>query len=97
MEAKTVKVACHVPNGLTVCLFKQGFDDGTGVNPTVRDGDWVKLKGPASLHTGAGATSRPDAAPGIIEVNAEWFDKWWAQNQKNPMVEMKLIGKVEES
>lgn len=83
-----VKVACTVPNGITLRLYKSGYDDGTGdgVKPMVYDGDQVRLAGPSSLHTGAHATARGDIEPTLTEVDGEWWAKWIKQNENNPAV-----------
>jgi len=94
-ERKTVKIRCGVANGIELQLWKQGFDDGTGVKPTVVDGLPVRLKGPSGLRAGVGNTNLKDLIE-VTEVDAEWWSKWLAQNAKNPMVEMGFIGPVEE-
>ena len=97
-EKPKVKVACSVPNGLAIRLFKVGYDDGTGdnVKPMIGDGAGVRLNGPSALHTGAGNTSPTDLEPGITEVDAEWWGKWLAQNQQNPFVAERFVYEFKE-
>ncbi len=91
--SRTVKIACLIPNGIYVRLYKSGFDDGTGdgVKPTVHDGPAVRLNGPSPLHTGVGNTDPVDIEPGFTEVDAEWWEKWVEQNAINPAVATKQI------
>ena len=89
-----VRVACRIPNGISIRLYKTGWDDGTGdgVKPTVPDGPFVRLAGPSSRLTGAGATNRLDLEPSITEVDADWMNKWIEQNRgKNPFLDTGLI------
>lgn len=95
-ERKTVRIACRIPNGVAIRLSKVGWDDGTGVKPTVHDGPGIRLNGPSPLHTGAGNTSPDDLEPGITDVDAEWWGKWLAQNRLNPAVQLKQIFLLEE-
>ncbi|MHB8272525.1 hypothetical protein [Bradyrhizobium sp.] len=92
-EKPKVKVACSVPNGLAIRLFKVGYDDGTGdnVRPMIGDGPGIRLNGPSSLHTGAGNTGGIGLEPGITEVDAAWWAAWLAQNQQNPFVGEKMV------
>ena len=80
-----VKVACRVPNGISIRRFKHGYDDGTGYKPMIPDGLPVFLPGPSSLHTGVGNTSA-DADPVVSEVDAEWWAAWLEENKLNPLV-----------
>lgn len=88
-----VKVACLIPNGIMIRRSKQGFDDGTGdgVKPMIHDGPGIRLNGPSSLHTGAGATDRQDLPVAITEVEDEWWAAWLEQNQNSPLVTMKQV------
>lgn len=89
-----VKVACRQINGVTIALFKPGYDDGTGsgYRPIVRDGSPVVLKGPSSLHTGAGNTGGAGLEAGITEVDADFMERWIAQNKdKNPLLNFGMI------
>lgn len=81
-----VKVGCIIPNGIMLQLWKKGFDDGTGDGETMpsKDGVGVRLNGPSTLNTGAGATHRGGSA--FTEVDAEWFGKWREQNKLNPLL-----------
>lgn len=101
MEKAKVKVACRHTNGLTIRLFRKGYDDGTGsgYQPIVADGAPVKLNGPSPLHAGAGATARPDLEPGITEVDRGFMELWLNQNRLNPFVTRGMVyvlGPVEE-
>lgn len=93
-----VNIACRVPNGIMIRRSKTGFDDGTGdgVKPIVHDGPGIRLNGPSALHTGAGNTDRQDLAPGITEVDAEWWSAWLAQNQSNALVTMGQVYALDE-
>lgn len=97
-----VRVACRQINGVTIALFKPGYDDGTGsgYKPIVRDGDPIVLKGPSALHTGAGNTEGAGLEAGITHVDADFMERWLAQNKdKNPLLNMGMIqvlGPVEE-
>jgi hypothetical protein len=92
-ERKMVQVACHIPNGIMIALWKPGFDDGTGdgVKPTIRDGAAIRLRGPSGLHTGVNATEGTHLEPGLTDIDSEWWDKWWAANQQNPFVMQKQV------
>jgi hypothetical protein len=92
-ERKKVKIACRIPNGIMIALWKPGFDDGTGdgVKPTIRDGAAIRLRGPSGIHTGVNATEGHGLLPGLTEVDEEWWGKWWAANPKNPFVVDKMI------
>jgi hypothetical protein len=91
-ERKKVQVACRVPGGIMSAHWKPGFDDGTGVKPTIRDGAAIRLNGPSGVHTGVNATEGSrDLPPGLTEIDAEWWDKWLAANPKNPFVTDKLV------
>ena len=92
-ERKMVQVACRVPNGIMIALWKPGFDDGTGdgVKPTIRDGAAVRLHGPSGLHTGVNATGGTGLEPGLTDIDGEWWDKWWTANQQNPLVTQKQV------
>jgi hypothetical protein len=96
-EREKVQVACHVPNGIMIALWKQGYDDGTGdnVKPTIRDGVTVRLNGPPAIHTGVNATDGAGLPPGLTEIDAEWWAKWWAANQRNPFVLEKRVYRYE--
>lgn len=87
VEAKraTVTVGCKVPNGIMLNLWKKGYDDGTGdgERPTIRDGVGIRLNGPSSINTGAGAPHRDDLHA-ETEVDAGWWAKWAEQNKLNP-------------
>jgi hypothetical protein len=86
----TIKVACRVPNGIMLHLWKQGIDEP--FKTMVKDGDGVRLAGIAGIDTGAGNTERADLAPGISEVPAEWWAKWVEQNRgKNPLLDTGAI------
>lgn len=87
-ERAKIKVACTVPNGLAIRLFKVGYDDGTGdnVKPMIGDGPGIRLHGPSALHTGVSNTGGIGLEPGITEVDAEWWGLWLKQNEKNPFV-----------
>lgn len=82
--SKTVRVECGIPNGMSLQLWKRGYDDGTGFHPMIRDGSPVILNGPSSTDTGVGNTERPDLPFGVTEVDAEFWSAWLAQNEKNP-------------
>lgn len=93
----TVKIGCTIPNGIMLQLWKKGYDDGTGDGETMpsKDGVGVRLNGPSSLNTGAGATHRSDLF-GVTEVDAEWFGKWKEQNKLNPMFAEGAIHEVKD-
>jgi hypothetical protein len=93
VERKMVQVACHIPNGIMICLWKPGYDDGTGdgVKTTIRDGATVRLNGPPSLHLGVNAMDGAGLPPGLTEIDHEWWTKWLAANQKNPFVMQKQV------
>jgi hypothetical protein len=88
-----VQVACHVPNGIMIALWKPGYDDGTGdnVKPTIRDGAAIRLNGPSGLHTGINATDGLGLRAGLTYVDDEWWSKWLAANQQNPFVMQKQV------
>jgi hypothetical protein len=87
-----VKVACTILNGMTICKFKPGYDDGTGVKPMTRDGLAIRLNGPSSLGAGAGNSDGQGLEPGITEIPDDWgFDAWLKQNEQNPFVAEKLV------
>lgn len=85
-ERPKVRVACSVPNGLAIRLFKVGYDDGTGHNPMIWDGPGIRLNGPSALQAGTNNTTGELIEPGITEVDAEWWGLWLAQNAQNPFV-----------
>lgn len=92
-ERKMVRVGCRVVNGVMIRLSKPGYDDGTGdgMRPTVHDGPGIRLKGPSSLHTGAGATERGDLDPEFTSVEAEWMGKWMEQHALDPLVTLNQV------
>lgn len=95
---KTVRVACTITNGIMLQLWQTDYDDGTGDGEKMprKDGPAIRLNGPSSLHTGAGATHRIDVPPGITEVDAEWWEKWKVQNKSNPYFDVGAIREAEE-
>lgn len=90
-KRRTVRVSCNIVNGVELALFERGEDDGTGsgYRPIVAKGPRVVLKGPSGIR--AGLLQASHGAGVVTEVDAEWFDKWWAANQKNPLV---LAGQI---
>jgi hypothetical protein len=92
------KIACRQVNGVRIRLFKPGYDDGTGdgVKPIVGDGPLVLLRGPSPVHAGAGDTGSLSSAPVINEVDADFADKWFAQNENNPLVKQGFVYRVED-
>jgi hypothetical protein len=93
VRRESVWVGCRIVNGIMIRLSKPGFDDGTGdgMRPMIHDGPGVRLKGPSSLHTGAGATERADLQPEFTEVDAEWFAAWLEQHKLDPLVAMEQV------
>jgi len=90
-EQETIRVACRVPGGMKICKWKPGFDDGTGVKTTIRDGEVLQLRGP--VYNG-GTLDRDGVGltPGETEVPADWrFDEWLSANHQNPYVAEGLI------
>ena len=81
---ETVRVACTIPNGIELRLYREGHDDGTGTKPRVPDGDPVFIPGPNSTPTGAHATGT--LQPVVTEINAHCMRGWLEQNEKNPFV-----------
>lgn len=98
-KRRIVRVACTVPNGVMIRMTKAGPDDGTGDGQKMmgHEGPGVRLNGPSSLQTGAGATERRDLAPGITEVDAEWMARWLDQNGLNPLVAQGAVRVLEEN
>lgn len=92
----TVKVACMVPNGLVVRLYREGRDRVSGAPCAEPDGPAIRLNGTSALHTGAGSTSRDDLPPGITEVDQEWWDAWLRQNEKGAVVLTRQVRLLEE-
>lgn len=93
------KVACTVLNGITICKWKRGFDDGTGDGeaPMVKDGSPIRLAGPSSLHAGTGNSGGAGLAQVVTEIPDEWdFDRWLDQNKQNPFVAEGLIAIVKD-
>ena len=94
MDAKrTVTVFCRVANGVELCLFRPGYDDGTGsgYHPVLHVGAPVVLKGPSARGAGAndGALHKFDGVPN--EVDAEFWVAWAKQNALNPLFANGLI------
>jgi hypothetical protein len=89
-----VKVACTALNGLTICKWKPGYDDGTGdnVKTVVRDGLAIRLNGPSSVGAGVGNSDGKGLEPGITEIPDDWgFDTWLKQNEHNPFVKENFV------
>lgn len=83
------KVACTILNGIIICKWKRGFDDGTGDGeaPMVKDGPAIRLNGPTGQHAGTGNPSGAGLPPAFTEVPDDWgFDTWLEQNKMNPYV-----------
>jgi hypothetical protein len=97
-KRKTVKVSCTQTNGLSICLFHKGYDDGTGIRQVVRDGPHIRLNGPSGLIAGTTTGDHSHGgAPGITEVDAEWWSKWLEQNTgKNPLLDAGVVAEVRE-
>ena len=93
------KVACTVLNGITICKWKPGYDDGTGdgMKPMVKDGPPLRLNGPGGRLAGAGnSDGGVDLPPVVTEVPDDWgFDRWLEQNKENPFVTEGLIKLVQ--
>lgn len=90
-----VKVACYIPNGVSIARYAAGHDDGTGKRPPRRVGEPIALKGPDATLAGAGNTEAKQAEPGITEIDAEWFDGWLKENENSPMVTSGFVKIVE--
>lgn len=84
-----VRVACTVPNGLALQLLEP-FDDGSGLPAMRRVGPRVVIKGSVS--------PRSDLAngPEITEIDAEFWEKWLAQNKDTALVTEKAVRLHEE-
>lgn len=82
---RTVKVMCSIPNGVELRTFAPGYDDGTGTGNRMqqRVTGTVLLKGPSSLDAGVNA---PSGVPVETEVDAEFWDTWLNQNEKNTLL-----------
>ncbi len=95
-ERRKVQVACYQPGGLMLRLFRPGYNDGIGQIPMV-DGVGVRLTGPSSMTAGGVGNPGSSDLPGITDVDAEWWERWVAQNKgKNPLYDEGLIRLVEE-
>ncbi len=96
-KPEMVKVACKIPNGIELRLFKQGFDDGTGQRPLIHDQTKprVFLAGPNTLGAGVGNTMVETAPAVHSDVDAEYFAEWLKQNEKNPLVTKGFIVQVD--
>jgi len=79
--ADTIKVACRIPNGLTLQLYERRFDDGTGQKPQAMIGKPVVIKGPP----------HGSSAFVITEVDRDFAAKWFEQNPDHPAVLSKAI------
>jgi hypothetical protein len=91
-----VKVACHHIGGLSIRLFRQGWDDGTGsgIKPIVPVGAPVVLSGPPNRRDSLGTNSSGRVANsfGITEVDEEFMNEWVAQNSgKNPLLDSGVV------
>ncbi len=97
-RVRTVKVTCDVVNGVMIRISKPGYDDGTfdGAKMAAWDGPGIRLNGPSALRAGAGNSDGLNQRPGETEVDAEWFDRWLAQNELNPLVAGGHVRKAEE-
>lgn len=93
--ADKVKVACLIPNGIMVRLFRQAEHE-FGQKGMVPDGAAIRLNGPSALMTGAGNTSPEDVEPGITEVDPDWIDRWMKQNPENSLVTMRQVYVLDE-
>ncbi len=98
-KRRTVRVACLVPNGLLIRITVAGPDDGTGDGEKMmgREEPGYRLAGPDQRLMGTNARSRPDVAPGVTEVDAEWAARWFEQNKLNPIVTQRQVWILEEN
>lgn len=98
-ERKKVRIACRVPNGVKLRLFKPGYDDGTGsgIRATVIDGAPVTIAGSPSLATGVNSPVPPRDDTTITEVDAEFWQKWREQNKLDPLLAHGVIYDVDEA
>lgn len=95
-----VKVACRQVGGISLRLYRRGWDDGTGVTLNVPVGDAVVLNGPPHQgHSlGIGLSDSNELGVGYTMVDEAWMSEWMEQNKgKNPFVDMGLIEIVPES
>ena len=93
-ERKTVRIGCRVANGLDICLFKPGYDDGTGSGyRPILPGKRVSLKGPGGLAAGVGDQAlQRSQRHDVTDVDAVFWDEWKAQNAgKNQIFDQGLI------
>lgn len=94
-ERRLVKVACTIPNGLTIHLPGVSHDDGTG-RQVAAMGQEITLRGPGALALGVNQTTSDQ--PIFTEVDGEAMDAWLAHNALNPVVtsgSVYVIGEVE--
>lgn len=90
-ERAKVRIGCKQVNGLMLQLWKEGFDDGTGVKTRIKDGPGIRLNGVSARAAGVGNTE-PVEDHGVTEVDAEWWNKFVDQNHgHNPMLDTGLI------
>jgi len=82
-ERRLVKVACTIPNGLTIHLPGISHDDGTG-KQIASMGQKITLKGPGALALGV---NQPTSDESILTVvDEEVMNAWLAHNALSPMV-----------
>lgn len=97
-QKKTMKrIACQHVNGISLRLFKEGPDDGTGQKPQVVDGPPVILSGPNARGAGVGTPSGYGGGFSVTDVDPEYWAAWLAQNKgKNPLLDGGLIYDLDE-
>lgn len=91
-KRETRVVRCSIPNGIELSFFAPGHDDGTGHKHFVRSGEPVTLAGPSAVEAGV---NNPDLAGVENVVDAEWWDRWLAQNPNHPAVASGAIAVVD--
>jgi hypothetical protein len=94
----TVTVACKIPNGLILQIYKMEDHNeavmGGGwrkVSQAVKVGDPVKVNGPAK-YVGKDALHEIRYGVGLTHgIDADFFEKWIKDNADSEVVKLKLI------
>lgn len=73
-QKRTVPVMCGIPGGVELRVFAPGYDDGTGLQNRPRVVASAILKGPTA------------GEPTQTDVDAEVWDAFLKQNEKNPLI-----------
>lgn len=95
-DRRIVKIACNIQNGVVLHLFTHTKGE-MGEPRVLRDGATVRLAGPVGVM--GGTNQSPSEWPAVItEVDAEWWEKWKAQNiGKNALLDHGAIREWQEN